>query len=114
FQQFLLIAFLLPIPACLTVYVSAFSLPDTLPCDRLPSRVPTLDWNDYQLCRCLSPVGLLYPCLDCQIKAQIHGFVPQPRTNHLTLGSTDAQCEFRGGVVQQTEAGCNLFLFTAH
>ncbi|CAB1440597.1 unnamed protein product [Pleuronectes platessa] len=55
FQQFLLIAFLLPIPACLTVYVSAFSLPDTLPCVRLPSRVPTLDWNDYELCRCLSP-----------------------------------------------------------
>ncbi|CAB1413246.1 unnamed protein product [Pleuronectes platessa] len=69
FQQFLLIAFLLPIPACLTVYVSAFSLPDTLPCDQLPSRVPTLDWNDYELCRCLSPVELLYPCLDCRLQS---------------------------------------------
>ena len=79
FQQLLLIAFLLPITACLTSYVSAFSLPDTLPFDRLPACVPTLDRNyhelcrfllpagltDYELCRCLPPVGLLYPCLDC-------------------------------------------------
>uniref|UniRef100_A0AAQ4PPB8 ribonuclease H n=1 Tax=Gasterosteus aculeatus aculeatus TaxID=481459 RepID=A0AAQ4PPB8_GASAC len=65
FQHLLLIASLLPTPAWLTRYVSAFSLPDTLPGDRLPARVPTLDRNVYDLCTYLPPVEFLHPCLYC-------------------------------------------------
>ena len=64
-QHFFLIAFLLPTTACLTVLVSAFSLPDPLHLRRLPACVPTLDLYYYELCFCLLPVGFTFSCLDC-------------------------------------------------
>ena len=64
-QRFLVLtALMLPTTACLTDYSPAFPVPDTLPRDRLPACVPTLDRPYYGLCRCLSLLGFVYLCMD--------------------------------------------------
>ena len=60
-----LIDLVLPTTACLSDYVSAFPLLDTLLDDRLPARVPTLDRTYYELYRCLFLFGFVYLCMDC-------------------------------------------------
>ena len=64
-QRFLVLtALMLPTTARLTDYSPAFPVPDTLPRDRLPACVPTLDRPYYGLCRCLSLLGFVYLCMD--------------------------------------------------
>ena len=64
-QRFLVLTdLMLPTTARLTDYSSAFPVPDTLPRDRLPARVPTLDRPYHGLCRCLFLLGFVYICMD--------------------------------------------------
>ena len=64
-QRFpVLIDLMLPTTTCPTDYAYASPVLDTLPRDRLPARVPTLDRTYYGLCRCLFLLGLVYLCMD--------------------------------------------------